>query len=343
MTLAWVELSLENLPLARAELEGALEALGGRVAGPPVAGTEGALVPVDLPDAPAASALAGRLAFGRRVLSPWTIRHLDELAERLRLEGSHGHSACFRPLRGGRSPLPAPELLALAAAYKAGGGRIDLVHPQRRFWAVAGEGPGWRLAEEVASVDRTAYEARRMPRLAYQRPVSLPPRKARAAANLAAISPGDRVVDPFVGTGALLLEAALLGARASGMDRDPDMVRGALRNLAGFGFSAEALTVGDAGDAFAPPDGGRWDAILTDPPYGRASGSGGEDPTGLIGRVLPAWLPFLAPGARISVVVPGGPDPVPDPWERVVCVPDRVHRSLTREFRVYRRRRASPP
>jgi hypothetical protein len=35
--------------------------------------------------------------------------------------------------------------------------------------------------------------------------------------------------------------------------------------------------------------------------------------------------------------VPGGPDPLPAPWTRVVSIPDRVHRSLTREFRVYER------
>lgn len=337
MSVSWVELSLENRALARAELAGALEALGGRTVGEPLPGTDGALVPVELPAAGDTSRLAGRLAFGRRLLAPWKPLAVDELADRLRSEGAAGRSASFRPFHGGRSPLPTPALHLLAAAFKFGGGRIDLVHPDRRFWAVPVGGSGFRLAEEVASIDRRSYEARRMPHLPYQRPVSLPPRRARAAVNLAAVRPGDRVVDPFVGTGALLLEAALLGARVSGVDRDADMVRGTLRNLTEFGVSAEALHVGDAGSPFAPPDGGLWDAVVTDPPYGRASGSGGEDPEGLIGRVLPAWAPFLAPGARVTVVLPGGPDPLRPPWQRTVEVPDRVHRSLTREFRVYRR------
>ncbi len=337
MILAWVELSLENLPLARAELEGTLDAVGGTTDGEPLHDQGGVLVPVSLPSREEAMTVAGRLAFARRVLFPWRESPATELMDGLRSEGASGRSASFRPLGRGRSLLAAAQLHALAGAYKEGGGRIDLAHPDRRFWAVPLTDAGWRLSEEAAAIDRTAYEARRMPHLPFRRPVSLSPRRARAAVNLAAVRPGDRVVDPFVGTGALLLEAALLGARVSGVDREADMVRGTLRNLGAFGLGAESLAVGDAGEPFPPPGGGRWDAIVTDPPYGRASGSGGEDPGELIRRVLPAWTPFLSPAARVSVVLPGGPDPLEDPWRRTVSVPDRVHRSLTREFRVYRR------
>jgi hypothetical protein len=333
----WVELSRENLPLALGELQGALEALGGRIApsrGPaPIEG----VIAVEVGDEGGAQALAARLAFGRRVLLPWSATGAGGLEGRLGIEGRTGRSAAFRPLGGDQRPLPGPEIHALAASYAAGGGRIDLAQPDRRFWIVPLDPGGWALAEEFASIDRAAYEARRMPHLPFQRPVSLPPRRARAAVNLAAVRPGHQVVDPFVGTGALLLEAALVGARVSGVDRDPDMVRGSIRNLTAFGRSAESLTVGDAGDPFPPPGGGGWDAIVTDPPYGRASGSGGEPPEELIRRVLPAWTQFLAPEARVSIVLPGGVDPLGPPWVLAVSIPDRVHRSLTREFRVYRR------
>jgi tRNA (guanine10-N2)-dimethyltransferase len=162
------------------------------------------------------------------------------------------------------------------------------------------------------------------------------------AANLARVRTGDRVVDPFVGTGALLLEAALLGARVTGVDRDDEMVRGALRNFAQVGRPADAFTVGDAADAFPAPGGVGWDAVLTDPPYGRASGSGGEPPSELLRRVLPRWAERVRAGGAVVVVVPGGDDPLGEEWVRTVGVPDRVHRSLTREFRVYERRADVP-
>ena len=334
----WVQLSGENLALARAELAGALRALGGDTApedGATALGPD--MVRIVLPRPEDLVALASRLALGRRVLREVPSSGAADLSERIGREGAKGGSASFRALRAGRAPLATPQAHSLAAAYRSGGGTIDLGAPHRRFRVWEEEGSPVRAFEEVGSVDRAALQRRRMPRLAYQRPVSLPPKLGRVAANLASVRPGDRVVDPFVGTGALLLEAALLGARVSGGDQSVEMVRGALRNLSSLGISADELRVGDAGEAFPPRGGGGWDAVLTDPPYGRASGSRGEPPQELLRRVLPRWADLVRPGGAVAVVLPGGPDPLPEPWVRAVSVPDRVHRSLTREFRVYRR------
>ena len=334
---AWVELSGENPRLAEAELDGALRALGGRrgpsSGGPLLAG----YAAVELETDELLAALPGRLALARRVLRPYPERTLTGLEARLRAEGAHGASAAFRPVAAVRGPIVSRSALRLADAYRTGGGAIRLDSPDRRFWVDERPDRALEVFEEIGAVDRRALERRRMPRLPYQRPVSLPPRLGRVAANLAAIRPGDAVVDPFVGTGALLLEAALLGARVSGVDRSVAMVRGALQNLASFSVHPERLDVADAAEAFGPPGGGGWAAVLTDPPYGRASGSGGESPEALVARVLPRWAERVRSGGRVVVVVPGGPDPLPEPWVRTVSVADRVHRSLTREFRVYER------
>ena len=113
------------------------------------------------------------------------------------------------------------------------------------------------------------------------------------------------------------------------------MARGALTNFAHVGVAADSIVVDDA--AAVAPD-GVYQAIVTDPPYGRASPTGGEDAEGLARRVVSHWARAVRPGGRIVVVVPGGGDPVDPPWLMVVRVPDRVHGSLTREFRVYARR-----
>ena len=334
----WVELSGENPALARAELAGALGALDGKLRRGAGSGAPGAeYAEVELPEASALRRLAERLALARRVLRAFPETSESALAVRLRAEGASGRSAAFRPLSGARSSLISPIALRLAADYGAGGGSIDLDRPERRFWVGAIPGQPVRAFEEIGTVNRAGFDARRMPRLPYQRPVSLAPRLGRVAANLAGVRPGDAVVDPFVGTGALLLEAALLGARVSGVDRSPEMVRGALRNLRQFSIEPERITVGDAGETFGPDPGEGWAAVLTDPPYGRASGTAGEPPEQLISRVLPSWAEKVRPGGSVVIVVPGGPDPLSAPWVRKVSVPDRVHRSLTREFRVYRR------
>jgi predicted RNA methylase len=341
MTRYLVELSEENVGLAIAEAAAAVEALGGRPA-PALEEDPRAALPVDLPDDAAARALAGRLAFSRRVLLRWQERDPERILARLARESRAGASASFRPWGHPGGGVGDPSVAALASAWRSGGGSIDLRSPSRRFYYSAGPPGHYGLAEEVASIDRRSFDARRTPKLPFQRPVTLAPRLARAAANLARIRPGDRVVDPFVGTGALLVEAGLLGARLAGVDRDPEMVKGAIRNLAHFGLEAEQLIVADAAQAADRLGPAPLDAVLTDPPYGRASGSHGEPPAELVARVLPVYARRLRPGGRLVAVLPGGADPLGPPFVRVLSVLDRVHRSLTREFRVYERPAAGP-
>jgi putative methyltransferase (TIGR01177 family) len=333
MTLAFVELSGEAPTLAGAEAVAAAEALGGRAvrSEAPIE----SLVAVELPDEPTAAELARRLALARRCL---VLRArgrdigaaLEELGARYR---SASVRRLGRPSSGGKDTA----VLDAGAAFKHGGGSIDLDRPAHRFWlgTAAQETPV--LFEEVAAVDRRSAAGRRMPSLPFQRPVSLPPRLARAAANLARIRSPDRVVDPFLGTGALLAEAGLLGGRLFGIDREPEMVRGALRNLAHLGLAADELVVGDAGAVeFWEPE-ARFEALLTDPPYGRASTTGGEDAAALVARVLPRWAERVRPGGRLVVIVPGPIDPPGEEWTSVLDVTVRVHRSLSRVFRVFER------
>jgi putative methyltransferase (TIGR01177 family) len=328
----YVELSGESLELATAEAVSAVEALGGRLA-PPAAEIPG-LLGIDLPDAVREEELARRLGLARRIVTE--VARGAELPDASRQAGATGASAVFRPL-GSPSGVEHPLLLALGRAFKDGGGRIDLSRPARKFWLATDRVGATVLLEEVGTVDRGSVSARRMPQLPFQRPVSLPPRLARAAANLARIRPGDRVIDPFLGTGALLGEAGLLGARVYGIDRDAAMVRGAIRNFEYLGVGPEELRVGDAGTVDFTAAGEAFDAVLTDPPYGRSSSTGGEAAADLVRRVLPRWAERVRPGGRVVLVTPQGAAPLPAPWEVRVAVPVRVHRSLTREFRAYER------
>lgn len=334
MIRAYVELSGESAALATAESLSAAEALGG---GAPRTGVIELppLVAVDLADDASISRLAARLALARRCLSLRS--EPGDTRSYLEAEGKGGRSASVRRLGSPSSGGEDTAVLEAGRAYKAGGGSVDLRHPERRFWLSRGSDGADRLLEERASVDRRAASKRRMPALPFQRPVSLPPRLARAAANLARIRPGDRVVDPFVGTGALLAEAGLLGARLFGVDRDAEMVRGALRNLAHLGVGAEELIVGDAGEVDFSGRAVSFDAVVTDPPYGRASSTGGEGSAAVVDRILPRWAARVRPGGRLVVIVSAPTRDLGPEWRSVANVPVRVHRSLTREFRVYER------
>ncbi|MCI4351047.1 MAG: RsmD family RNA methyltransferase [Thermoplasmata archaeon] len=330
----WIEVSQENPALAEAETRAVVETTGGFL-------VDRGVIPAGFLAArfeatSGAAETARRLASARRVLQMWPRKAGEDLVEQFHREGGQGASASFRLVgRGGRAAVP-PVIGAMARAYVNGGGTIELDDPVRRFW-MAEANAGWRVGEEVGEVDRRSFAHRRMPRLPFQRPVSLPPRLGRIAVNLAHLRPGMQVADPFVGTGALLAEAALLGARVMGVDREAVMVRGASANFAHLGLSAERWIVDDAGSAAREFPRGSLDAIVTDPPYGRASSAGKEPLSELLARTLPAWAEAVIPDGRIVLIVAGGPDPLPLPWRRELSVPDRVHRSLTREFRVYRR------
>jgi tRNA (guanine10-N2)-dimethyltransferase len=329
----YVEPSGESAELAAAEIAAAAEALGGGAADREVPVPEG-LALVLLPDRAAALALASRLALARRCLVRLGTETEGLVA--MRAAGAEGGTGAVRRVGRPSGSRGDATVQAAGAAFVAGGGRIDLEHAGRRFW-VRGDPESPEYFEEIAPVDREAVEHRRMPTLPFQRPVALAPRLARASANLARIRPGDRVVDPFLGTGALLAEAGLLGASLVGIDRDAEMVRGAVRNLRHFGLEAEALVVGDSGEVTLPEAGRPFDALLTDPPYGRASGTGGEAAQRVVERVIPRWAELVRPGGRVVLVLPGGYEPLDAPWVVRRRIPVRVHRSLTREFRVYER------
>jgi tRNA (guanine10-N2)-dimethyltransferase len=145
------------------------------------------------------------------------------------------------------------------------------------------------------------------------------------------------VVDPFAGTGALLAEAGLMGARISGGDADTEMIRGAMANFAFLKLDPELLKVVDAGTPFRAPGDHPWDALVTDPPYGRASGTSGEAPARLLQRSLAAWAAHLRPEGWMCLVAPStAPTDLGPGWTLVETIAHRVHRSLTREFRTYR-------
>jgi tRNA (guanine10-N2)-dimethyltransferase len=112
-------------------------------------------------------------------------------------------------------------------------------------------------------------------------PGSMDPLEARALVNLAGARPGATVLDPMCGTGGILLEAGLVGARVVGSDAQEKMVRGTRENL------RHGLGEGDSRDDPGPRP-GRWDllradaarlplvddavdAVVFDAPYGRQS------------------------------------------------------------------------
>jgi len=134
----------------------------------------------------------------------------------------------------------------------------DLNHPQHRFLCVVQSGSVW-LGELLTENERTYQQHDAKP---YRTSSSLPSRLTRALVNLVA-PPARTILDPFCGTGSILLEAQAVGLTSFGVDSNQRMVGMSRHNLAHFGYSAQV----ELGDALTCDH--SVDAIITDLPYGR--------------------------------------------------------------------------
>ncbi|MCD4703692.1 MAG: N-6 DNA methylase [Methanosarcinaceae archaeon] len=120
----------------------------------------------------------------------------------------------------------------------------------------------------IASIDRSAYEARAPHKKPFFYPGVLMPRVARALTNIAGIRSENVVFDPFCGTAGMLLEAGLIGASTIGLEVRAKILTGAQMNLEWFDTD-HSLIIGDA--CQVPLVDECVDAIITDPPYGRSA------------------------------------------------------------------------
>ncbi len=151
---------------------------------------------------------------------------------------------------------------------QASGNEVDLDEPEVLFRAYLHDGRIF-LGEVVHRIHGKEFEDRRSHLRPFDSPVSLHPKLARALVNLAEVKKGDSVLDPFCGTGGILIEAGLIGMELYGLDLDEEMLDGCRENLDAFDLEAD-LRHGDAislSDVFNR----RFDAVVSDLPYGRAS------------------------------------------------------------------------
>ena len=169
------------------------------------------------------------------------------------------------------------------------------------------------------------FEERRGSNLPISYPITMHPRFARALINLARLKEGDKIIDPFCGTGVILIEGALMGMDVYGSDLDEKMIFASRKNMEKFGINA-SLSVMDVGEVS-----GNFDAVVTDPPYGRSSSPKGEKIDELYNR---AFRKFSKITDKVSIVLPS---------ERFIEIgkkyfklqevyPVRVHKSLTRYY-----------
>jgi len=213
-------------------------------------------------------------------------------------------------------------------------GTVDLAHPQVDLRLLAAD--EFVLGRVFHRVERSALEKRKVARRPFSRPISLHPKLARALVNLSRVPTAGVLLDPFCGTGGILLEASRIGLRSVGADAAASMVRGARASLRSLDEQAD-LVLADAGRGPWRP--GRVVGIATDPPYGRAATTRREPREDLYDRAFGALAEVLPRGGHLAVGLPSedAVEIVGRHLELLERHALRVHKSLTRIFCAFRR------
>jgi len=327
-----IELSAEHPTLPRAELDALCELAGARVEEQDLA-----VAIVDAPD-DAVALFRDRPGLAHSVAAHWwssaaTPRAVIPPFGRIALKGER-FAIRGRRIEGSHPEFPLQDTIVAAGGILAASGKVDLTDPEVAIQMLVANDV--HVGALLAEVDRKALDARHVRFRAHFAPVSLHPRYARALVNLARVRAGDRVADPFCGTGGLLIEAGLVGARVYASDLDARMVEGTRQTLAQMGVQdavAQARDVGELPEFAAEP----LDAVVTDPPYGRSSTTNQEDIVALYDRFVDAAHEALRPGGRLAFIT-ASPELRARAERRFrleQAHEQRVHRSMTRHWGVF--------
>jgi len=195
----------------------------------------------------------------------------------------------------------------------------------------------WYLARLLYSLDVKQMEKRRSPLRPFFSPVSMHPKYARFLVNSTECIPGDTILDPFCGTGGILIEAGLMGMNLIGNDVSLNMVMGARLNCKFYGLNNVKITNLDISELSLED---KVDGIATDFPYGRNSTIFRSKSMDLHKVAFSKFHEFLKKDKRCSVVVSDlkSLDSAQGLFVPVKIIPVRQHKSLTRFYSVLSRK-----
>lgn len=216
-----------------------------------------------------------------------------------------------------------------------GKNEVDLENPENEIRVIISN--RGHIGVVLAKIQRNKFDERKVQKRPYFSPVSLHPRLARALVNLSRVRSGESLLDPFCGTGGVLMEASLIGAKAMGSDIDPRMVEGCKENLGKFKINNVEVFLSDIGEVKDTIT--DVDAIATDPPYGKSATTNREEVSSLYERAFLAFSEVLKKGGYLSIVLhdEGLIEMGKQYFNLIECHPHRVHRSLTRNFCVFQK------
>tara|TARA_Y100000034_G_C6908495_1_gene422374 strand:+ start:3669 stop:4433 length:765 start_codon:yes stop_codon:yes gene_type:complete len=164
-------------------------------------------------------------------------------------------------------------------------------------------------------------------------PTGMKPKLARILVNLTGAK--RQVLDPFCGTGAILIEAGTNGLKVIGSDYDSRMIQRTKTNLKHFKIKPTRLEKIDATKLSEHFKKNSVEAIVCDPPYGQSSSTSDKNIRTLYKTFLAEAYKILKSKGRVVVIVPSKisiRNLAPKKFKKLGKFDWYVHRSLTRQI-----------
>ncbi len=216
---------------------------------------------------------------------------------------------------------------------------VDLSNPENLFFGLLTDNR-FVFGRKLAEIDKSQFENRKPHLRPYFHPSSMRPKLARAIINLSRIRPHEKLIDPFCGTGGLLIEAGLIGAKVFGADINSEMIEGSEKNLLHQGIKGFNLLKTDVTDLKSYYQ-DYFDAAATDPPYGKSSTTMGQNIIELYKDALETLHVILKPKRYACIVSPETMDLEKLATDQGFKMKEkylvRIHKSLTRKIIVLRK------
>jgi len=192
-----------------------------------------------------------------------TLPAFEKLLRDLAIETGQTFAGRAKKVHGGchaRNPCSQREFERLIGTMISG--PVSLDTPETEYRAILSEDRCY-FGKVLFCPNRGAYDLRNPGKRDFFHPGVMMPRMARTLINLTCAKNGDLLLDPFCGTGGILIEAEMLGMRTLGSDFDPMMICGSRQNV-----TSSDLMLADATDL--PFGNQSLDAVVTDFPYGQS-------------------------------------------------------------------------
>jgi tRNA (guanine10-N2)-dimethyltransferase len=214
--------------------------------------------------------------------------------------------------------------------------KVKLKTPDKTFFGVLTSNKlvfGIKLAEMTPKT----FSERRPRKKPFFHPSAMPSKLARCMVNLSRAKAGELVLDPFCGTGSVMIEAALVGCQVLGFDVQRRMAEGTRRNLEHFGVKPDGLVMADSRRLPLT----RIDRVVTDPPYGKSATTMKSTTKQLVEGVLSSARDLLGEGQLICIASPKTLNiariGAELGYRHVESHFAYVHRTLTREIAVFQK------